>query len=777
MMLNYKSILTSVFSFVCILPVVSQTYPIKLNFEESTIELTDFLSSNELERVRKVSLLDGYSFEETDNFNLIVENRAVKLQKNAGLKSAFYVLQIESENGKIKSLPVFPSEKIQHNFVIPDKEKKHSSISIKGTFNGWTASKLQLKYNNGNWVGTTLISPGIEQYVLLIDGKESVDPTNVKKVSNGFGGFNSIIETKTKQLDLISYLLNDSQVIVKSKVGEQKVKFVCFLGDSLLTPEIIEDNKWVLSVVNIPKQGGYNDLSIWSITTNARSNNLWVPILDGRPINELEVFNRLNNPRSMIIYNPMIDRFNNGDTDNDYKINNDSVNPKVDYFGGDLQGINSKLEKGYFRELGVNTIWVSPIVENPNGPWGQWLKPRTKFSGYHGYWPTSLSKIDSRYGGEKAFSNLITNLHSKDMRILLDYVAHHVHQTHPMVKQFPDWFTSLYLEDGTVNMQLWDEQRLTTWFDTFLPTFKFSNPEVVEALTDSAIYWINKYPIDGFRHDATKHIPNEFWRSLTRKIKSSNKKDFFQIGETYGSPELIASYLGDGLLDAQFDFNLYDAAVNTFKSIGGGCTNLSNTLKTSLDWYGQNHLMGNITGNQDRPRFVSKADGSIKDNEDGKQAGWDSKIKIENPVVYEQLQNLMAFNISVPGIPIIYYGDEIGMPGGNDPDNRRMMRFDDQLDSLEQENLKTFQRLNRIRANSIALQLGQTFISNPSDDLIIVRRKYFNIEEVVFVFYNGNDAQKANTIKQNFSPYYNLFENSNQYNKGFTAIFKRKQTQ
>ena len=172
--------------------------------------------------------------------------------------------------------------------------------------------------------------------------------------------------------------------------------------------------------------------------------------------------------------------------------------------------------------------------------------------------------MDDRLGSEQAFKELIDIAHENGMNVLLDYVAHHVHQDHLLYKQHPEWTTPLYLPDGTMNTEKWDEHRLTTWFDTFLPTWDFSKPEVVEALTDTAMYWVNNYDLDGFRHDATKHIPEAFWQTLTRKMKSQSDKKLFQIGETYGNPELISSYVNSGQMDAQFDFNLYDAMVDAF---------------------------------------------------------------------------------------------------------------------------------------------------------------------------------------------------------------------
>jgi glycosidase len=272
-----------------------------------------------------------------------------------------------------------------------------------------------------------------------------------------------------------------------------------------------------------------------------------------------------------------------------------------------------------------------------------------------------------------------------------------------------------------------------------LPTFDFSKPEVVKALSDTALYWVKKYPIDGFRHDATKHIHTEFWRELTYKIKKERPvTPMFQIGETYGSPTLIQSYLGSGLLNAQFDFNLYDAMVDAFAKNETDFKNLEQVMLESLRYYGSHHSMGVITGNQDRGRFASYADGSLKFDEDAKLAGWTRDIKNQGSMGFRRMEQLMAFIMTAPGVPCIYYGDEIGMPGGNDPDNRRMMRFD-QLNNEETSHRAATQKLVKLRRKNLPLIYGETYVFQADEKALVIARKYLDqISIVVFAKGEGN---------------------------------------
>ena len=121
--------------------------------------------------------------------------------------------------------------------------------------------------------------------------------------------------------------------------------------------------------------------------------------------------------------------------------------------------------------------------------------------------------IDNRFGNKAAMDELLKTAHANNMNVILDYVAHHVHQDHPLYKQKPEWTTPLYLPDGTMNTEKWDEHRLTTWFDTFLPTWKFADHALVEALTDTAMYWVENYDPYG--------IGTPFWLSDKLKIGQS----------------------------------------------------------------------------------------------------------------------------------------------------------------------------------------------------------------------------------------------------------------
>lgn len=482
---------------------------------------------------------------------------------------------------------------------------------------------------------------------------------------------------------------------------------------------------------------------VWAANAEGSSNDILVPLNKGKVLKEGSQITN-NDFHAQIMYFMLVDRFKNGNSANDKPLNRPDVNPKVDFWGGDLAGIQQKVEDGYFKSLGVNTLWISPVSQNPDQPYGYYKAKNTKFSGYHGYWPISSSRVDKRFGTNQDFKMLIAKSHEKGINVLLDYVANHVHEEHPLYKKHPEYATNLYLPNGTLNVEKWDEQRLTTWFDTFMPSLDFANPEVVDLMTDSAIYWIKEFGLDGFRHDACKHVELEFWRALSLKLKKAYPdKQFYQIGETYGSSDLISSYLTTGMIDGQFDFNLYDIANNTFAGIGGSdLKKVSQIMKNSLHVYGMHHLMGNISGNHDKPRFMAYASGDLKQGEDTKAAGWFREIGISDSTAYDKMFLFHTFNMTIPGIPVIYYGDELGFTGANDPDSRRMMRFEG-WNNREKQLRDKVAAITNFRNSNPVLIYGD-FIELYNDETTwVYARKYFDKTAIIFI----NNSPELKTIE------------------------------
>ncbi len=650
--------------------------------------------------------------------------------------------------GVAYSIPCRKTDKIESTFTFNPQGKTYQRVQIAGQMNDWTASRTpDLKLNSKGLYEVTLnLSPGSYLYQIALDGNQDSDPTNPNKVDNGYGKFNSIMQVagngeKFPKLFTKSFFNSTVKLI-----SQNEVKSVFVYWQNFLLPAKMGKVKKGKVIFHIPAEASNLERSyirVWACNEFGVSNDLLIPLQNGRILSDSKQITR-EDKQAQIMYFALVDRFRNGDKTNDHPMNRPDVNPKVDYWGGDLAGIKQTIDNEYFKKLGVNTLWISPVNQNPTEPYGYYKPMNTKFSGYHGYWPISSSKVDFRFGTNNEFKNLVEDAHQNNINVLLDYVAHHVHVEHPFYKQHPEFTTSLYLPDGTLNTEKWDEYRLTTWFDTFMPTLDLGNPKVVDMMTDSAIYWLKEFKLDGFRHDATKHITEEFWRELTMKIKKANKgKNLYQIGETYGSPELISSYLTSGMIDGQFDFNVYDIANTTFAGVGGSdFSQVQTVLNSSLYIYGGHNLMGNISGNHDKPRFMALASGDLKFGEDSKTAGWQRNIGISDSTAYDKLLLMHTFNMTIPGIPVIFYGDEIGLTGANDPDCRRMMKFDG-LNKREANLLRQVSVLAHLRAENPVLIYGDFINVQTTKNSWVYARKYFKNEAIVVI----NNSNKAKSFE------------------------------
>ncbi len=653
--------------------------------------------------------------------------------------------------GYTYAIPMFKSRKQQVSYSLKENGKHYKSVQIRGEMTAWAPKDLQYFPVDSSWKTGFLLEPGKYQYLVIIDGKEQTDPDNPQTAPNGFGGKNSVLAVGKTGKDKIPYLETvnfDSRThSISVNLHNQPSDVRVYLDNTELDERFTgyEDSLLVVYLPKSVRKLEYAYLRVYAANSYGFSNDLLIPLKYGKPVESVADLPR-DDFHTAIIYNIMVDRFYNGDTANDPQPL-DSVLPPAQYHGGDLQGIIKVLQKGYFDTLGVNTLWISPIVKNVRGAWGEWKKPFSRFSAYHGYWPVSLTQIDPRLGNSQALMALTDDLHASEKNLILDFVAHHVHKSYTLYKEHPEYFTNLYLPDGRLNTELWDEQRLTTWFDVFLPTFNTALPQIYNMVADSAVWWAKTYNLDGFRHDAAKHVHLELWRALTRKLKlqveiPENRK-VYQIGETYGSPDLIASYLGSGLLDAQFDFNVYDK-LKACLAADQSFTDLKNELDRSFEYYGWHNLMGYITGNQDQGRIISYLNGDLPLNVWGnalKQIGWTNPpAQPQDSLAYRKAGILFAFIMTIPGVPVIYYGDEIGMPGAGDPDNRRDMQFDGL--NMNQKWLRgQVARLAHLRRNSMPLTYGDFHWLYTSDDVLVYSRTYF--DNAVIVALNKSSVPKT----------------------------------
>ncbi|MDP6932571.1 MAG: alpha-amylase family glycosyl hydrolase [Myxococcota bacterium] len=343
-----------------------------------------------------------------------------------------------------------------------------------------------------------------------------------------------------------------------------------------------------------------------------------------------------------------------------------------DYLGGDWKGLQGSLP--YLEELGVSILWLPNPLENAEGAW-----PGTcdlSYTGYHGYWPDHPTNLEEHFGDEEDLRALIEDAHGRNMRVIVDFVGNHVHLDHPVWKSDPEWFTSEELcEDDSSGTANWDRIPETCWFAEYLPSFDHSLPEPGLELLDQVMQLAADFELDGLRVDAAKHMPHSLHWNLASTVRlqvehseAGGEFVFWLIGETFDNAERIDAYVTPEQLDGQFDFPLYYAIDATFAAETEDVSHAFEQLDSSLERYGE-APMSTFLGNHDVSRFLTRATGD--DPDVCTDTGLLQATAPGSLLPYERLRLAWVFLLTQPGIPLVYYGDEFGMPGHGDPDNRQ----------------------------------------------------------------------------------------------------------
>ncbi len=647
-------------------------------------------------------------------------------------------------------LLVHTRKMVKHTFIFKS-DAPIANIVVMGGFNDWSRAKLPLldKDNDGTFERTVFLKPERHEYKFVKDGKELIDPDNPVFISNNIGGWNSI-------LDLSSHKIQPAGQWMKSSINGDRLYFDFIQPDDGALPVdvmVYFDNQRLHNDAFDPKPDGSLMVNCSSYKngllriTGVDSENRVIQenhtiIKNGSPINPKK---DPDDWHFTILYNLMVDRFHDGDKTNNHPANDVDVHPLANFNGGDFAGIIQKLEEGYFTELGISSIWISPVQLQPESAYTEWIPPNRKFTGYHGYWPVAPRKTDPRYGSDQELKHLVDLAHQKGIKVILDFVSNHVHQEHPYFQEHRDWFGKVTTEDGTMNIRNWSEEtRLTTWFDEFIPSFDYvSAPEAIAQVVEDACWWLETYDLDGFRQDAVKHVPHSFWKLLTSEMKKRfPEKKLYQIGESFGSDELILDYVNPGELDAQFNFSIYFNARGPFVSDEADFTFLSNLMMENFKTYQPINLMGNITSSHDQLRFIGLADGQVSFSDNGTDRTYfNPPNAVRSSTSYDKLAAFYAFNISIPGVPVLYYGEEIGLMGAGDPGNRRPMVFGQKLSISEKALKEQFGKINRLRRTYPSLAVGDFRLIKVDGPILIYEKRYF--DEVVLVAFNHSSVVKT----------------------------------
>jgi neopullulanase len=456
-----------------------------------------------------------------------------------------------------------------------------------------------------------------------------------------------------------------------------------------------------------------------------------------------------------VMYLIMPDRFANGDPANDEPAeapgSHDRSKPRA-YHGGDLRGIQNHLP--YLKDLGVTALWLTPIVKNGAA------------QDYHGYGAVDLYAVDPHLGALKDYQDVVAAAHKQGMKIFFDAVPNHVGPKHPWVTNppLPDWFHgtlqhhidsfsplkgSFYgktggqpiandpfevLVDPHAPMRM--KRNLTDgWFFGILPDMNTENPIVEQYLLQNSIWWAETSGLDGFRVDTFPYVGRKFWANWHAGLHRLYPY-LTTVGEVFHPDSSVTSFFVGGTkrydgidsgLSTVFDFPMFFTLRDVLLR-GAPAGRIADVLRYDA-LYVHPEMLVPFFANHDVPRFAS-AEGSSP-----------AKLKLA-----------FGLALTLRGIPEIYYGDEIGMPGGGDPDNRRDFpggwigdtnnAFVESDRTREQQEVFSYvQSLLRIRREHDALRTGRSW-HLASDESAYVFFRESKEERVVVAFNNADQPRE-----------------------------------
>jgi len=619
-------------------------------------------------------------------------------------------------------------------------EATPQNIHLAGDFNEWQPSQYAMEISDdGNYHIELDLDPGEYLYSIYIDNEAAFDSSNPLTAFD-----DDDVERSYVQIEDCSTpaLRLDSSTVENGAINAD-ITFLKSSEDALIDPATfkvtLEDGSSLdYSIAADPGRiningklpSGKHFISVSASDENGQA----AKAVRFTAWNESETFLW----EDAQIYQVVVDRFRRGGGDL-------ADNVPISYrYGGDLSGIVEAIEEGYFEKLGINALWISPMYDNPDDYW-------TGFDGhlyesYHGYWPVKARAVEEKFGGEEALDNLVEVAHEHGLRLIVDIVMNHVHLLHPYWRQHKDdnWFNH---PDGScicgAPQCTWAEAIDHCWFTEYLPDLQWKNRDVMRRIVDDTYWWLERFNLDGLRLDAIPMMPRLAARHLRAQIRGSldvGPEHTYLLGETYtsvGGYGQIRWYLGPQGLSGQFDFPLMWTLRDVIARGNGSFADVEEIIaEGQAAWDGSGAVMAPIIGNHDVERFITIASG------DNTSDLWKNPPpQPENPEAYKRQLLALTIMLTQPGAPIIYYGDEFGMPGAGDPDNRRPMRFGEDLSAEESELLEKVRILGQASHCDRSLRRGERIGLEVEKDIVVYARHYGD-DDPAFILLNRSTKAK-----------------------------------
>ncbi|WP_067729755.1 alpha-amylase family glycosyl hydrolase [Oceanobacillus damuensis] len=381
-----------------------------------------------------------------------------------------------------------------------------------------------------------------------------------------------------------------------------------------------------------------------------------------------------------IIYNIMVDRYNNGDQKIDEQVD---IEDPYAYHGGDLQGVIARLDS--LQEIGVTTISLSPLMENAE-------------NGYHGYWIEDFYALEEQLGTMEDLNTLVEEAHQREMKVVLEFVTNYVADTHPIVDdpEKEDWVT-----EQEITEPAWAENTVQLNSD---------NPEVEAYLLDVAEYWMTETDIDGFMLHAVDQSSIDFLGNFTRQIKNANP-EFYLLGDILVTDEASEQLLAETDLDAFENMTLSESMTTVFAEPDHPVSDIYETWSAASNQNGLLYMDDFYT-----KRFTQL----YSENQRNSLTAWSLAL---------------TYMYTTPGTPSLLQGTELPMYGATPEDSQRLVPFN----SGEPELKEFHDRISSLREQFPVLRHGDFEIVG-SDGAMSVFKRTLDEETMYIAINNSSES-------------------------------------
>lgn len=444
-----------------------------------------------------------------------------------------------------------------------------------------------------------------------------------------------------------------------------------------------------------------------------------------------------------VIYFAVTDRFFDGDSSNNdaYGTGNYAPAEGSMYHGGDLAGLESKLD--YLQNLGVNTVWITPIVENIEDTLDCDGYDGQHNSGYHGYWTSDFTQLNKHLGTQEELQELIDALHARGMKLMVDVVLNHAGYS------TEDIFNNTYIEgknmlrDSSTTVKGDDKKDALS----SLPDFVTEDGQVRDLLIAWQTFWVSNYDIDYFRVDTVKHVDDTTWKAFKNALTYIDP-DFKMIGEYAGAGYATnAGQLRTGQMDSLLDFDFNDQAISF---VSGNLSTVENFMESRNAGIDNTATMGSFLSSHDEDGLMYRL--------------MNEGSRVDSDKAHALMKVASTLQITAKGQPVIYYGEELGLTGANNwPYQTNRYDMDWSIANDDNDMLGHYSKLLEIRnsyTDVFAKGSRTTVSADDANGTLVASRSYGDTTLYVGFNINENESRTVELKLAANTTYTDLYSNS-----------------